>query len=90
MAKKWEERTYTIGAYSEQFKEIESLLSYIEDLGYIGHSTTFKVFVDGDGAARIRVCSNKGKDILKINNNKEILKNKLDDHYEIKTSFCID
>ena len=33
-------------------QELLRMLAWIEVLGNIGHSTDFKVFVDGDGSAR--------------------------------------
>lgn len=38
----------------ENLIRLAQILKYIESLGNIGHTTSFKVWVDGDGAARLR------------------------------------
>jgi len=34
------------------FDNLVCMLAYIEFLGNVGHSTSFKVFIDGDGSTR--------------------------------------
>ncbi len=54
---------YTYYDFTVEFKDMSehnmkkflTMLRYMEYLGNIGHSTDFKVWVDGDGAARIKM-----------------------------------
>jgi hypothetical protein len=84
-----ETRTYKINAPKNHLKTIEEMLSYMEYLGSIGHSTTFNIFVDGDGAARIKVFDSEDNRLLDVNNNRENIKARMDNNHNIK-SFCID
>lgn len=50
-----EERVYKINADPRILDELEEVLSAIQTLGHVGASRTLSVFVDGDGATRIKV-----------------------------------
>lgn len=58
-----ETREYKITAYKEQLDSIECLLNHIQTCGRIGHSETVKIYVDGDGAFRIKVERIDGKEL---------------------------
>jgi hypothetical protein len=67
-----------------QTKHLVNMLAWIELLGNVGHSASFKVFADGDGATRWKfkfeneeeqkMFDNLRKELCKeyINNNKDI------------------
>lgn len=80
-----EERIYKIKAMPYQLKTIEAIFSYIEYLGNIGHSTSFTVYVDGDGNARLQISDENGKDILNVNDNKDYIKSKMNEDHDIKS-----
>lgn len=84
-----ETRIYKISGLPRQIKEFEQILSYMCFLGNIGHSTEFKIFVDGDGSARLSITDEKGTKILDVNNNRNDLKNKMNSNYNVK-GFCIE
>lgn len=48
-----EKRTVTIQGSPEFMDKLECMLAYMQSLGEIGHSTSFTVFVDGDGAFNV-------------------------------------
>ena len=56
----FEIRRYEISGIPEHLDEIEKLLGFIEHLGDIGSSRGVKIYVDGDGRARINVFSDSG------------------------------
>ncbi len=66
-----------ISGKEKQVLEILTMLRYIQWLGDIGHSTSFKVFVDGDGAARMK-CDFKDFEKEILTNNMKIKLNNID------------
>jgi hypothetical protein len=56
----------------------------MEYLGNIGHSTGWRMFVDGDGQARLKFTDKDGNGLLDVNNNIEIIKQRMDKNYDIK------
>ena len=79
-----ETKTFKIKGNPKQLKTIEAILSYIQWLGWKGHSSSFIVAVDGDGGARFRITNENGKDILKTNHNKEYINSLIDENGDIK------
>lgn len=67
-------RTYTITGKVNQLDNLESLFAWIQKLGGEGHSGSAQLFVDGDGAARLRF-EVDGKEI-KINDKHWVNENK--------------
>jgi hypothetical protein len=66
-------------------KDLLNMLAWIELLGNIGHSASFKVFADGDGSTRWKFKFKNKKeqeqfDILR----KELLKEYNDNHKDIQ------
>jgi len=47
--------TIDIIGRKEHVSEVLRMLRYMQYLGGVGHSTDFKVSVDGDGAGRIKI-----------------------------------
>lgn len=84
-----EKRTYAFEGSSENLDTLETMLCFIQYLGNVGHSTSFEVFVDGDGAARMKFKDGKGKDLDKVNGNSEKVDKKMDQDHNIK-SFGLD
>lgn len=58
-AKDKDTRTYTLTGTPETLNQFEEVLSLIQYLGNVGASRTIKLWVDGDGSARIKVKSDK-------------------------------
>jgi hypothetical protein len=56
----------------------------MEYLGSIGHSSGFRIFVDGDGAARLKFEDSNGNKIIDVNSNREKIKERMDKNYDIK------
>lgn len=48
----------------KQLEELEKLFGWVQYLGNIGHSGSMKLFVDGDGSARLKIRAD-GKDVEK-------------------------
>lgn len=53
-------RTYVIEGDDDQLDELERVLSAITWLSSVGASRNIKIYVDGDGAANIRVTRKDG------------------------------
>lgn len=47
-------KTYEVVGTKEQLEQIDLMLLYMEHLGRVGHSAKFPVFVDGDGASKMK------------------------------------
>jgi hypothetical protein len=47
----------TLEGSPRYIENIEKMLGYMQWLGDVGHSTSFKVYVDGDGAFRLNMKS---------------------------------
>jgi hypothetical protein len=84
-----ESLTIKIKGTSKNIKTIQAILGYIHLLGHIGHSTEFKIAVDGDGNGRIRITNENNKDIIKVSGNREYIDSLMDENHDIK-SFVID
>ena len=80
------EKVYVVKGTEKQIEEMDKLLGYIELLGILGHSTTFSVFIDGDGSSRIKTSDIYGEKIYQ----KDKIKNIIDSYYEVKQPFCFD
>lgn len=50
-----ETRTFKLTASKDTLDKIEMLLRLMQSYGRSGHSTTFKLYWDGDGSSRIEV-----------------------------------
>lgn len=61
----FEKRQITIAGHPETLDKIEKMLAYMERLGNVGHSTDFKVGVDGDGGFSIVTNCGYGKTLSK-------------------------
>lgn len=72
----------TISGKARHVKEVLELLTYMDYLGSVGHSTEFKVSVDGDGAGRINIDSkDKSLEQFKKSMKENIDKNGNIDHF---------
>ena len=78
---KRETRIYKIEGLHRQLNELEQIFSFIEYLGVIGHSSGFRVFVDGDGAARLRFTDADGNDLMDVNSNRDKIKSRMDKNF---------
>lgn len=78
----FEKRNLVIAGDSQTLDRIEQMLAYMMWLGNIGHSTSFKVGVDGDGGFSVRI-TRDSKEITKIH--KELLEAKLDENNDISS-----
>lgn len=58
-------RVIKLSGHPETLDKIEKMLAYMQRLGSIGHSTTFKVEVDGDGGFGVKCIDEKGKELSK-------------------------
>jgi len=54
-AEETEKRQYTIEGPPDQLDELETLLDWIHKLSSWGHSASAEIFVDGDGAAKLKI-----------------------------------
>lgn len=84
-----EVRTYSACGLPEHLDMFEAIMAYIEMLGQMGHSASFKIGVDGDGRARLQfvrleTSKEKGKDLDKSDQVKELLAKYIDDNHDIK------
>ena len=61
----FEKRQLTIAGHPATLDKIEKMLAYMEILGNIGHSTDFKVGVDGDGGFTVRITEHGGTTLSK-------------------------
>lgn len=61
----YKEATLKISGDKRHLDSIEAMLAYMEYLGNIGHSTSFKVMVDGDGAFNIKTTDTYGESLAK-------------------------
>lgn len=78
-----ETKTYKIEASPRQHKELEQILSYINYLGSIGHTSSFNIYVDGDGGARIKAFDENDNRLLDINDNIKLLNEKMNTDRDI-------
>lgn len=78
----FEKRNLVIAGNSQTIDRIEGMLAYMMWLGNIGHSTSFKVVVDGDGGFSVRI-TRDSKEITKIH--KELLEAKTDKNGDISS-----
>jgi hypothetical protein len=70
-------KVITLEGSPRYIENIEKMLGYMQWLGCVGHSTSFKVHVDGDGAFRLDMKSD-GKplyELMKTPEMKEFFKN---------------
>lgn len=77
-----------ISGSERNVSELLKMIRYIQYLGGIGHSTDFKVWVDGDGAADIRMEIPSFTEDAKEDLTKQV-KDRLDKNHDIK-SFSFD
>ena len=61
----FEKRQLVIAGHPETLNKIEKLLAYMERLGNVGHSTSFKVSVDGDGGFSVKITEPGGNTLSK-------------------------
>lgn len=80
-----EKRTYIFEGKPEQLDTLETMLCFIQYLGSIGHSTSFELFVDGDGGARLQFKNEKGKDLPKVNDNEAKMRKIMNEDKDIKS-----
>lgn len=62
---KFEKRQITLKGDSRTLDKIEQMLAYMMWLGRVGHSTTFKVGVDGDGGFGVTILRDS-KELTKV------------------------
>jgi len=60
-----EERVYKISALPRVLNSLEKVLSAIQQLGHVGASRNLNVFVDGDGATRLKVSRTDKVDMMR-------------------------
>lgn len=58
-------RIIKLSGNPQHIDELEKMLAYIQRLGNIGHSTSFRVNVDGDGFFRVECTDEKGTKLSK-------------------------
>lgn len=58
---KTEKRTYVIEGEPEHMNRLEKVLFFIQYLGDVGSSRNIIMFVDGDGAVRLKITKENGK-----------------------------
>lgn len=78
----FEKRQITFAGDSQTLDKIEQMLAYMMWLGNVGHSTEFKVGVDGDGGFSVRITKDS-KDITKVH--KDFLDEKLSESRDISS-----
>lgn len=58
-------RIIKLTGYTKDLDEIERMLAYMQKLGNDGHSTSFRVGVDGDGAFSVKMTDENNKPLMK-------------------------
>lgn len=61
----FEKRTIKLAGHPRYLDKIEAMIGYMAMLGSIGHSTSFKVYVDGDGSFHCECKDENNKDLSK-------------------------
>lgn len=78
----FEKRTIKIAGHPATLDKIEAMLGYMAALGSKGHSTEFKVWVDGDGGFSCRCSDEKGKELSKKHS--DWIQSKADEDGDVK------
>jgi hypothetical protein len=67
-------RTYKVSSYDERhLNALENVFSLMEYLGSVGHSTEIRIFVDGDGAMRLKFTDENNQKIKEHTKQEEIV-----------------
>lgn len=78
----FEKRNITIAGDSETLDKLERMLAYMVWLGSVGHSTSFKVYVDGDGAFSTKI-TRDSKELTKIHS--KAMEERVDENGDIES-----
>lgn len=62
-----ETRHYKITGRPHQLDELEHLLAWADHCGAIGHSGSAKLWIDGDGSARMKIVRDANGEEIKLN-----------------------